>query len=146
MVLLDDKVWFRKNLLYCCRRFTNQYLILFLEQEKTSTFSLFFADLTARGHTLTFSTASANKYKLKSYGEYNYDNIVLFAPTVEKLGSINFNDITTFSSDGGNVLIAVSREVSDSVRDLTESFGVSIDKKGSEVIDHFETVASYDTR
>ncbi len=107
---------------------------------------MFFADLTARGHTLTFSTASANKYKLKSYGEYNYDNIVLFAPTVEKLGSINFNDITTFSSDGGNVLIAVSREVSDNVRDLTESFGVSIDKKGSEVIDHFETVASYDTK
>lgn len=71
---------------------------------------------------------------------------MLFAPTVEKLGSISFNDITTFSSDGGNVLIAVSREVSDSVRDLTESFGVSIDKKGSEVIDHFETLASYDTR
>lgn len=120
--------------------------VFFLKlQEKSSTFSLFFADLVARGHSLTFSSADANKFKLKSYGEYNFDNIVLFAPTVEKLGSMSFNDITTFSSEGGNVLIAVSRDVSDSVRDLTESFGVAVDKKGSEVIDHFETVASFDT-
>jgi oligosaccharyltransferase complex subunit beta len=115
-------------------------------QEKTSAFSLFFADLSARGHVLTYSTANQNKLKLKSFGEYNYDNIVMFAPTVEKLGSISFNDINKFSSDGGNVLIAVSRDVSDSVRDLTETFGVTIDKKGSEVIDHFETLAAFDNR
>ena len=111
-----------------------------------STYSLFFSDLSARGHTLSYLPADSSKLKLKSFGEYLFDNIVFFAPNAEKLGSISFDDINSFSSEGGNILMAVSREVSDSVRDLAESFGVTIDKKGSEVIDHFETVASVDTR
>lgn len=91
-------------------------------------------------------SADSAKLKLKSFGEYLFDNIVFFAPNAEKLGSITFDDITSFSSEGGNVLLAVTRDVSDGVRDLAESFGVSVDKKGSEVIDHFETVASVDSR
>lgn len=88
----------------------------------------------------------SSRLKLKSYGEYNYDNIIFFAPTAEKLGSVGFDEITAFSGAGGNVLIAASKDVSDSVRDLVGSFGISLHKKGSEVIDHFETLDAYDLR
>jgi oligosaccharyltransferase complex subunit beta len=107
---------------------------------------LFFSELAKRGHKLTYHTMESSKLKLKSYGEYNYDNIVFFAPSAEKLGSVAFDEITSFSSAGGNVLIAASKEVSDSVRDLVESFGISLNKKGTEVIDHFETVDAFDQR
>ena len=95
---------------------------------------------------MTYHNAGSSNLKLKSYGEYSYDNIIFFAPTVEKLGSITVDDITAFSNAGGNVLIAVSKDASDSVRDLTESFGIKLDKKGAEVIDHFEFVEAYDAR
>lgn len=43
-------------------------------------------------------------------------------------------------------MIAASREVSDNVRDLIESFGVSLNKKGTEIIDHFEAVEALDSK
>ena len=121
-------------------------MILHFTQEKSSSFSLFFNELKSRGHSLSFLQADSSLLKLKSFGEYNYDNIVFFAPTVEKFSTISFEDIATFSSEGGNIIIAINREVSDSVRDLLDTFGVTVDKKGSEVIDHFETFSSLDTR
>jgi oligosaccharyltransferase complex subunit beta len=105
---------------------------------------LFFSELSSRGHKLTYHAMDSSRLKLKAYGEYNYDNIVFFAPTAEKLGSLAFDEITAFSNAGGNVLIAASKDVSDSVRDLIESFGVTLHKKGYEVIDHFETLDDYD--
>mmetsp|Transcript_65641 Transcript_65641/g.129115 ORF Transcript_65641/g.129115 Transcript_65641/m.129115 type:complete len:459 (-) Transcript_65641:92-1468(-) len=119
-------------------------LVILESMDKASTFSLFFAELASRGHQITYQSTSASKLKLKEYGEYNYDNVIIFAPNADKLGSVSFNDIIRFSDAGGNVLIAASKDVSDNVRDLVESFGISINKKGSEVIDHFETLEAFD--
>ena len=83
---------------------------------------------------------------LKVYGECLYDNIILFAPTVETFSSISFENLNEFVQDGGNILVAANRDVSDAVRDLVESFGVAFDKKGTEVIDHFENDATLDSR
>lgn len=95
---------------------------------------------------LSYEQAESANLQLKSFGEYLYDNIVFFAPAVDKLASLSFEDIVAFSEDGGNLVIAVNRDVSDSVRDLVETFGISLDKKGTEVMDHFETVAAMDNR
>lgn len=83
---------------------------------------------------------------LKSYGVYNYDNILFFAPTAEKVGSISFDEIIDFTNEGGNVIIAVSKDVSDQVREFVEVFGVSLHKKDTEVTDHFEYESTLDTR
>jgi oligosaccharyltransferase complex subunit beta len=83
---------------------------------------------------------------LKSYGVYNYDNILFFAPTAEKVGSISFDEIIDFTNEGGNVIIAVSKDVSDQIREFVEVFGVSLHKKDTEVIDHFEYESTLDTR
>ena len=84
--------------------------------------------------------------QLKSYGEMNYDNIIFFAPAADRFSSITFEDLTEFTAEGGNLIIAVSRDATDNVRDFVESFGVSLDKKGAEVIDHFNFEPSVDTR
>lgn len=107
---------------------------------------MFFNDLSTRGHSLSFLQADSPKLQLKSFGESLYDNIILFAPTVDRLGSITFNDIVEFSNEGGNVVVAANRDVSDSVRDFIETFGIVLDKKGSEVIDHFSSLDSVDIR
>jgi oligosaccharyltransferase complex subunit beta len=120
-------------------------LFHFFKDKKTS-YSLFFKDLESRGHHLSFFQAESQDVTLKVYGESLYDNIVLFAPTVESFSSISFENLNEFVQDGGNILVAANRDVSDAVRDLVESFGVSFDKKGTEVIDHFENDATLDSR
>lgn len=115
-------------------------------QDKATSYSLFFKDLTSRGHKLSFFQAESQDVNLKVYGDSLYDNIVLFAPTIESFSSISFENLNEFVQDGGNILVAANRDVSDSVREFVESFGVSFDKKGTEVIDHFENDATLDSR
>jgi hypothetical protein len=55
-------------------------------------------------------------------------------------------DKVAVGSLGGNVIIAVSKDVSDQVREFVEVFGVSLHKKDTEVIDHFEYESTLDTR
>ncbi len=63
---------------------------------------------------------------------------------VEKFHSITFEDLSEFVEEGGNILFAANKEISDELREFVESFGVYFDKKGSEVIDHFSYDASLD--
>jgi oligosaccharyltransferase complex subunit beta len=84
--------------------------------------------------------------QLKVFGENIYDNIIYFAPSTEKHSSISSEDIIEFSNEGGNLLFALSRETSDYVRDIVETFGITLDKKGTEVIDHFEGENNSDFR
>jgi len=120
-------------------------LVLLDDLGKIQTFSIFFDELKSRGHILSFYQPESPELKLKVFGESLYDNIVFFAPTSDRFSSISFEDIVEFSNEGGNILFAVNREVSDSVRDLVETFGFSLDKKGTEVLDHFNGVLSVDT-
>jgi oligosaccharyltransferase complex subunit beta len=73
-----------------------------------------------------------------------YDNILLFAPSLEKFPSISFDDISEFIEEGGNVLITGNKEISEELRDFCESLGILFDKKGSEIIDHFNFDSSLD--
>lgn len=103
---------------------------------------MFFAQLSARGHELSFFQASAKDLKLKVYGEFIYDNIVFFAPNEEKFSSVSIEDFVEFTNAGGNMIFGLNREASEAVRDLVESFGVTLDRKGSEAIDHFDYIKS----
>ncbi len=100
----------------------------------------------ARGHHLSFFQAESQNLALKVYGESLYDNIILFAPTIDSFSTISFENLNEFVQEGGSILLAANRDVSDAVRDFAESFGVSFDKKGTEVIDHFENDVTLDSR
>lgn len=109
-------------------------------------YSTFLGDLKSRGHLLSYVTSSSSNLKLKSFGESLYDNILHFAPLSNGFGGITADDFFQFSDEGGNLLIAVNREVGDSSRDFLAGVGVSVHKKGSEVIDHFSFAAAHDTK
>jgi len=67
---------------------------------------------TAKGFELTFRTAEENSLALVKYGEFLYDNLILFSPSVEEFGgSLNVRAITDFIDGGGNVLVAASSSI-----------------------------------
>jgi oligosaccharyltransferase complex subunit beta len=96
-----------------------------------------------RGHVLTFSDAETN---LKSFGEYLYDNIILFAPKRGEFSSVSVEDLKEFIDDGGDMLFIANGEVSDGMRLLAATCGVEFDKKGSFVIDHVNFDKDLDSR
>lgn len=102
--------------------------------------------MSSRGHQLSFFHADSSDLALKQYGENLYDNVVLFAPSIEGFSSISFEDLQEFVQEGGSLLLGAGKDTSDAVRDFAETFGITFDKKGTEVIDHFENEDSLDAR
>ena len=113
-------------------------LILLENLSMKETHSVFFDDLKSRGYQLTFKMADDSNLALSKYGEYLYDNLVIFAPSVEEFGgTIDVNAIVDFiDNGGGNVLVAASSEVGDILRDLGMEVGLELDERGTSVIDH----------
>ena len=113
-------------------------LVLLENAAMRETHSVFFNDLKSRGHQLSYKLADDSSLALSKYGEFLYDNLIIFAPSVEDFGgTIDVNAITDFvDNGGGNVLVAASAEVGDILRDLGMEIGLELDERGTSVIDH----------
>ena len=100
--------------------------------------SVFFEDLESRGYTLSFKLADDPGLALSKHGEYLYENLIVFAPSVEEFGgTIDIASITDFiDNGGGNILVAASSEVGDVLRDLGTEVGLELDERDTSVIDH----------
>lgn len=58
--------------------------------------------LSDRGYTLTFKPADDASLILSKYGEYLYENVIIFAPSVEEFGgSLSVEAFTEFIDGGG---------------------------------------------
>ncbi|KAF5306131.1 hypothetical protein FQR65_LT07407 [Abscondita terminalis] len=112
-------------------------LVLLDNQVIKETHSIFFRSLQDRGYQLTYKIADDSSLHLSKYGEYLYDNLIVFAPTVEEFGgSLNVDTITQFIDEGGNVLVAGSSVTGDVLRELASECGFEVDEEGAYVIDH----------
>nr|CAG4645505.1 EOG090X05EE [Lynceus sp. MCZ IZ 141354] len=101
------------------------------------THSLFFKSLADRGFLLTYKLADDANLVLQKYGEYLYENLVIFAPSVEEFGgSLSVEAITKFVDEGGNLLVAGSNQAGDVLRELATEVGFEVDEEGASVIDH----------
>lgn len=121
----------------CAAKNGKNTLVLLENLSVKETHSVFFADLKSRGYALTFKMADDANLALSKYGEYLYENLIIFSPSVEEFGgSIDVAAITDFVDNGGNVLVATSSEVGDVLRDLGMEFGLELDERGTAVIDH----------
>lgn len=99
--------------------------------------SIFFKSLKDRGFELTVKTADDPSLSLVKYGEFLYDNLVLFSPSVEEFGgSIDNSAILNFIDTGGNVLIAADSNIGEPIRELASECGVEFDEEQTSVIDH----------
>lgn len=64
---------------------------------------------------------------LSKYGESLYDNLIVFAPSVEEFGGLlNVDTLTQFVDEGGNILIAGSSITGDVLRELASECGFEV--------------------
>ncbi|KAG7207929.1 hypothetical protein KM043_009518 [Ampulex compressa] len=101
------------------------------------THSIFFKTLHDNGYTMTYKLADDATLQLSKYGEYLYNHLIIFAPSVEEFGgALSVEAITNFIDGGGNVLVAGSSLTGDALHELASECGIEIDEEGSAVIDH----------
>ncbi|CAL1605336.1 unnamed protein product [Knipowitschia caucasica] len=112
-------------------------LVLLDNLNTRDTHSIFFRSLADRGFDLSFKTADDPSLSLIKYGQFLYDHLVIFAPSVEDFGgNINVETITSFIDGGGNVLVAASSDIGDPLRELGSECGIEFDEEKTAVIDH----------
>jgi oligosaccharyltransferase complex subunit beta len=101
---------------------------------------------TDRDFKLTFKLADDAGLLLSKYGEYLYQNLIIFAPSVEEFGgAISPESIAQFIDDGGNVLVAGSSQSGEGIRELASECGFEIDEENAAVIDHLNYDELLDT-
>nr|CAG4640832.1 EOG090X05EE [Eulimnadia texana] len=101
------------------------------------THSVFFKTLSDRGYKLTFKLADDSSLVLSKYGEYLYENLVVFSPSVEEFGGeLSVEAVSKFIDNGGNLLVAGSANSGDVIREIAAECGFEVDEEGAAVIDH----------
>ncbi|XVE49386.1 hypothetical protein DITRI_Ditri01bG0079500 [Diplodiscus trichospermus] len=103
-----------------------------------SSHSLYFNSLKSRGFDLDFKLADDPKIALQRYGQYLYDALILFCPSVERFGgSIGLPAILDFVDSGHDLIIAADTNASDFIREVATECGVDFDEDPlAMVIDH----------
>ncbi|KAK6241233.1 hypothetical protein SCA6_006622 [Theobroma cacao] len=103
-----------------------------------SSHSLYFNSLKSRGFDLDFKLADDPKIALQRYGQYLYDALILFCPSIERFGgSIDLAAIINFVDSGHDLIIAADANASDLIREVATECGVEFDEDPSAmVIDH----------
>ena len=75
---------------------------------------------------MTFVTVE-DSFEISKYGEYNYDNIVVFLTSSKRYDSLKKKEFRTFLEMHGNIFLAFDNSPSDIVRNLAGFTGVEID-------------------
>lgn len=113
-------------------------LILLDDFAVKSSHSLFFGSLKSRGFQLDFKLAEDPNIGLQRYGQYLYDALVLFCPSVERFGgSLDVASIVDFVDSGHDLIVAADSNASDLIREISTECGVDFDEDAAAmVIDH----------
>jgi len=116
---------------------TDRTLVLLDNWGIRETHSQYFRFLKESGFDLTFKTADDRNIALFKYGERNYDNVILFCPSVSEFGNgLSVQDFTSFIDQGGNIMMGANSQIEDQVRELASECGVEYDEAKTNVIDH----------
>lgn len=123
----------------------NRVLALLENLAIKETHSIYFRSLVDSGFTVTYKVADDSSLQLKKYGEYLFDHIIVFAPTVEEFGgTLNAEGMTEFIDAGGNLLVTGSSNTGEVLREIASECGFEVDEEGSYVIDHLNFDAARD--
>jgi oligosaccharyltransferase complex subunit beta len=108
------------------------------------THSLFFSDLEKEGYNLDFKLLNYEPFKLQEFGEYNYDQLILFCTSVTDPKLLKNEKILEFFDSGRNILIAGDIDTSKNFRSLVNQLGVDFDPFGTKVHDDIKKVDDQD--
>ncbi|XP_073005920.1 dolichyl-diphosphooligosaccharide--protein glycosyltransferase 48 kDa subunit [Typha latifolia] len=103
-----------------------------------SSHSVFFNSLQSCGFDLDFKVADDPKISLQRYGQYLYDGLILFAPSIQRFGgSLDQNAVLDFIDAGHDLILAADSSASDLIRGIATECGVDFDEDPEAVvIDH----------
>lgn len=77
--------------------------------------------------------------KLRQWGRWIYDSLVLLAPELNEVGGEKLNDVVLdFINSGRSVILVGSENMSPGVRELAANVGVVFSSTDGKVVDHFE--------
>jgi oligosaccharyltransferase complex subunit beta len=111
-------------------------MVLVDDNALKSTHSNFFDDLVSNGHSLSFVNVKEEMVDLKEYDRWLVDNLIIFAPTAEDLGTrTRIQDISDFVDNGGSLLLVSSSTLSEPLRALANHFGVDYDEDNTLLTD-----------
>ncbi|KAL2328933.1 hypothetical protein Fmac_022360 [Flemingia macrophylla] len=113
-------------------------LVLLDDFAVKSSHSLFFNSLKSRGFDLHFHLADDPKIALQRYGQYLFDALILFSPTIERFGgSVDAAAILDFVDSGHDLIVAADSNASDLIREIATECGVDFDEDpAAMVVDH----------
>ena len=115
----------------------NRVLVLLENLTVKETHSIFFKSLQESGLELTYKVADDSSLAIKKYGQFLYDHIIVFSPSVEEFGGdLSAEAITEFIDEGGNILVAGSSSIGEVLREVASEVGFEVDDEGTAVIDH----------
>jgi len=115
-------------------------LVVIHDLKTKDTHSRFFKSLEDRGYQLHFETTDHPSIALQKHGEYLYEHLILFAPTLDD--ALEAEEVVEFIDDGHNVLLAADTGASNIIRDIAEECGVEFAESTTAVIDHFNFAQS----
>jgi len=112
-------------------------LVLLENLTVKETHSIYFKSMADAGYDLTYKVADDATLNIKKYGEFLYDHLVIFSPSVEEFGgNLNAETLTDFIDNGGNILIAGNSNLGEVLREIASEVGFEADEEGTAVIDH----------
>ncbi|KAF6166591.1 hypothetical protein GIB67_005453 [Kingdonia uniflora] len=113
-------------------------LVLLDDLALKSSHSIFFNSLQSRGFVLDFKLASDPKINLQRYGQYLYDALILFSPSIKQFGgSLDVAAVLDFVDSGHDLIVAADTSASDLIREIATECGVDFDEDSAAiVIDH----------
>ncbi|CAG8445647.1 3686_t:CDS:2 [Ambispora leptoticha] len=113
-------------------------LVLLDNETDKALYSQFFKSLEDRQYTLSYKTASDPKVELFAFEERAFDHVINFAPKTKNYDNkVNPAALINFVNKGGNILLAASTELSETIRDFAREFDIEFDDRETSVIDHF---------
>eukprot|EP00466_Bigelowiella_natans_P004230 jgi/Bigna1/69572/fgenesh1_pg.9_\ len=117
--------------------FEAKTLVILDDPKIPHTHSIFFKDLKNRGHKLSFFSAKDRTLKAGKYGEFEYDNVILFSPSTEDFGGdFDVTHMTEFLDSGRNAMVIVDSDPTETNRELANECGIDFDSQNTMVIDH----------
>lgn len=133
-------------LVISCGEANQKRVLVLLDHLGTrETHSNYFKALKDDGFQVTFKTADDSSLALSRYGDYLYEHVILFSPSVAEFGgNVSVKAIVDFIDDGGNLLVAANADVAEPVREIAAECGFEYSEEKSFVVDRFATDASDD--
>ncbi|KMZ71844.1 Dolichyl-diphosphooligosaccharide--protein glycotransferase [Zostera marina] len=103
-----------------------------------SSHSIFFNSLLDRGFNLDFKLADDPSISLQSFGNYQYDGLVIFSPSAKQIGrSLTSSGVLEFVDSGRDLILAADLHASDFIREIATECGADFDEdRNAVVIDH----------